>query len=73
MRRFLGAGAVLLMFASSVMAGERYIKVWNPPEARGAGQHAAPLRRRSMPRAASPRPIRFHTRRHAVPLPKLTA
>lgn len=73
MRRFLGAGAILLTFASSVMAGGRYIEVWNPPEARGGVQHAAPLRSRSMHRPASPRPARFHTRRHATPLPTVVA
>ncbi len=34
MFRLVGAGAVLLMVASTVSAGERYVEIWNPPEAR---------------------------------------
>jgi hypothetical protein len=34
MLRFMGAGALLLVMASTVSAGERYIEIWNPPEAR---------------------------------------
>ncbi|MDR6392101.1 hypothetical protein AB3X82_16465 [Paraburkholderia phenoliruptrix] len=34
MFRLVGAGAVLLMIASTVSAGERYVEIWNPPEAR---------------------------------------
>jgi hypothetical protein len=34
MLRFLGAGVFLLAVASSVSAGERYVEIWNPPEAR---------------------------------------
>ncbi len=73
MLRFLGAGAILLTLTSSVLAGERYIEVWNPPEARGGMQHAAPLHRRSMHRPASPHAVRFHARRRAAPLPKAIA
>lgn len=76
MRRLLRAGAMLLTFASSVMAGERYIEVSNPPEARGAARQAAPLRTismRSMSRHASPRPGRFHPRQSAAALPKLAS
>jgi hypothetical protein len=34
MLRFFGAGVLLLTIASSVTAGERYVEIWNPPEAR---------------------------------------
>jgi hypothetical protein len=34
MLRFFGAGVFLLTIASSVLAGERYVEIWNPPEAR---------------------------------------
>jgi hypothetical protein len=34
MLRFFSAGVLLLTIASSVSAGERYIEIWNPPEAR---------------------------------------
>ncbi|MGF6573880.1 hypothetical protein SAMN05443245_6406 [Paraburkholderia fungorum] len=34
MLRVFGAGVLLLTIASSVSAGERYVEIWNPPEAR---------------------------------------
>jgi hypothetical protein len=34
MLRFFSAGVFLLTIASSVSAGERYVEIWNPPEAR---------------------------------------
>lgn len=34
MLRFLGAGAILLATASTGLAGEHYVEIWNPPEAR---------------------------------------
>lgn len=34
MLRFFSAGVILLTVASSVFAGERYVEIWNPPEAR---------------------------------------
>ena len=34
MLRFFGAGVFLLTIASSVLAGERYVEICNPPEAR---------------------------------------
>jgi hypothetical protein len=34
MLRFFGAGVFLLTIASSVAAAERYVEIWNPPEAR---------------------------------------
>jgi hypothetical protein len=34
MLRFLSAGAVLLAVASTAVAGQHYVEVWNPPEAR---------------------------------------
>ena len=34
MLRFLGAGAMLLAMASTGLAGEHYVEIWNPPEAR---------------------------------------
>jgi hypothetical protein len=51
MRKLLGCGLMALTFASSSWAAERYVEVWNPPEARqpartpaartGADAHAA--------------------------------
>ncbi|WP_341317623.1 hypothetical protein WN982_40900 [Paraburkholderia sp. IMGN_8] len=34
MFRFLGVGAILLAAASTGVAGEHYVEIWNPPEAR---------------------------------------
>ena len=34
MFRLMGAGAILLAVASTGVAGEHYLEVWNPPEAR---------------------------------------
>ncbi|WP_322107114.1 hypothetical protein [Paraburkholderia sp. J41] len=38
--RFFITGAVLCVLASTALAGEHYIEVWNPPEARTPGVHA---------------------------------
>ncbi len=35
MFRFLSVGAMLLAVASTGIAGEHYVEIWNPPEARG--------------------------------------
>lgn len=35
MFRFVGAGAILLVVASTVSAAAHYTETWNPPEARG--------------------------------------
>jgi hypothetical protein len=55
MLQFLSAGVLLLTIASTVSAGERYVEIWNPPEARmgaAAGKcvpktHGAVVSRRS--------------------------
>ena len=33
--KLVGCGLLLLVCTSSAFAGERYIEIWNPPEARG--------------------------------------
>jgi hypothetical protein len=38
--RFFITGAVLCVLASTALAGEHYIEIWNPPEARTPGVHA---------------------------------
>lgn len=38
--RFFITGAVLCVLASTAIAGEHYIEIWNPPEARTPGVHA---------------------------------
>lgn len=73
MRRYLGVGLILLAFASSVMADEHYIEVWNPPEARGVRQHPGSSHKRSTHRHAPAHPIRYRTHTRTVPLPQTTA
>jgi len=36
--RFVGRGLLLMGLASSACAGERYVEVWNPPEAQNGMQ-----------------------------------
>ena len=36
--RFVGCGLLLMGLASSACAGERYVEVWNPPEAQNGMQ-----------------------------------
>lgn len=38
--RFIMTGTVLCVLASTALAGEHYIEIWNPPEARTPGMHA---------------------------------
>jgi hypothetical protein len=33
--KLVGCGLILLACTSSALAGERYVEIWNPPEARG--------------------------------------
>lgn len=73
MLRLFGAGTILLTLASAVSAGERYIEVWNPPEARGALQHTTSSHKQATRSHASARPVRFHARRAPAPLPKMVA
>ncbi len=39
--RLIGCGLLALTFASSGGAAERYVEMWNPPEARPSGAQAA--------------------------------
>ena len=38
--RFILTGSLLCALASTALAGEHYIEIWNPPEARTPGAHA---------------------------------
>lgn len=64
-------GLILTTFASAALAGERYIEVWNPPEARGDGSLAkraevpAPRHKGTRRSPASLRSASVHTR-HAL-------
>ncbi|CAG9230945.1 conserved exported hypothetical protein [Paraburkholderia tropica] len=39
--RFILTGSLLCALASTALAGEHYIEIWNPPEARTPGAHPA--------------------------------
>ena len=39
--RFFITGTLLGVLASTALAGEHYIEIWNPPEARTPGVHAS--------------------------------
>jgi hypothetical protein len=74
MLRFLSAGAVLLAVASTAAAGQHYVEVWNPPEAR-IGQ---PAGKSSKPKAGKTALLsrgvgKVATRRIADPLAKASA
>lgn len=73
MLRFLGAGSILLAVASAASAGERYIEVWNPPEARATSTHAAPLHKPLSRRRPVRQAVRFRARQIVAPVPKLVA
>jgi hypothetical protein len=73
MLRFLGAGAILLAVTSAASAGERYIEVWNPPEARATAPHAAPLHKHLSRRHAAHQAVKFRARQIAAAVPKLVA
>jgi hypothetical protein len=38
--RFIMTGILLCVLASTASAGEHYVEIWNPPEARTPGMHA---------------------------------
>lgn len=38
--RFIMTGILLCVLASTASAGEHYVEIWNPPEARTPGIHA---------------------------------
>jgi hypothetical protein len=61
----VGCGLLFLVCTSSAFAGERYIEIWNPPEARGGlhrgtGAPNSPKRRQHVPHLVK-------TRAHRVP------
>jgi hypothetical protein len=69
--RQAGCGLLLLVFTSMAFAGERYIEVWNPPEAQG-GVHQSrnasqPLKQRHTLAHAG----RTRVRHIPAPVPKL--
>jgi hypothetical protein len=75
MLRFFGAGVLLLTIASSVTAGERYVEIWNPPEA-GVGASIGKCPSKSHASASTSVSVSRHSaarvvpRRIADPLPR---
>ncbi|EIF31639.1 hypothetical protein BCh11DRAFT_07169 [Burkholderia sp. Ch1-1] len=73
MLRFLGLGALLLTVVSTVSAGERYVEVWNPPEARADAPPAKLSHKQSIHRHSASRTVKYHARSARAPAPKLIA
>ncbi|RDK01719.1 hypothetical protein DLM46_15230 [Paraburkholderia lacunae] len=64
--KLVGCGLLLLACTSSAFAGERYIEIWNPPEARGgllqgAGAPKSPAHKRRVPHLVKARAHRMPT------------
>ncbi|CAG9244088.1 conserved exported hypothetical protein [Paraburkholderia unamae] len=47
--RFFITGTLLCVLASTALAGEHYIEIWNPPEARSPGAHANTTAKKAQP------------------------
>ncbi|RKR46203.1 MULTISPECIES: hypothetical protein [unclassified Paraburkholderia] len=74
MFRFLGLGIMLCAAASTAMAGEHYVEVWNPPEARVGKPHCAVVARRPVAsRHIVPHAMKARTRTAPAPVGRLVA
>ena len=80
MLRLMAASAMLLMFASGAQAGERYVEIWNPPEARLTAPTSAALahrqpgaRKTAKPKLSANGATKPATRRVADPVPRMSA
>lgn len=74
MFRFLGLGIMLCAAASTAMAGEHYVEVWNPPEARVGKPHCAVVARRPVAsRHVVPHAMKARTRTVPAPVGRLVA
>lgn len=77
MFRIFGLGAMLLTVASTGIAGEHYVEIWNPPEARASMPHrTAGARKAAAGRHVGPHAVAVHARRSPVApaaVPKLAA
>lgn len=71
MFRLLTSGALLLAVASAASASERYIEVWNPPEARGGVLHVKRSHKQPVHRHLAPRTVKFRARQAPMPMPKV--
>ncbi|WP_233867394.1 hypothetical protein [Paraburkholderia adhaesiva] len=47
--RFITTGILLCVVAAPVIAGERYVEIWNPPEARTPGVHSPQAGKKARP------------------------
>lgn len=70
--RFVGCGLLLLAFASPAFAGDHYVEIWNPPEARG-GLHDRPAERKPVKHkhVAGSRNVDARAHRQAPPVTRL--
>ncbi|ASV99786.1 hypothetical protein CJU94_17560 [Paraburkholderia aromaticivorans] len=72
MFRFFGLGAMLFAVASTGVAGEHYVEIWNPPEARtGMPPRASAVRRPAAGKRVGARAVTVHARRAPAPVAKL--
>ncbi|WP_245637147.1 hypothetical protein [Burkholderia singularis] len=73
--KLVGYGLLLFTFTSSTFAGEHYVEIWNPPEARAGVTHhepaapAAPAAQKPAVKRkrAAPHVVDAHIRRPSVP------
>lgn len=74
MFRFFGLGAMLFAVASTGVAGEHYVEIWNPPEARASMPHRSTAARKQAPgKRVGPHAVTVHARRAPVPVARLAA
>jgi hypothetical protein len=74
MFRFLSLGTMLFAVASTGMAGEHYVEIWNPPEARASMPHrAVAARRPASGRHSISHAVTVHAQRAPAPVAKLAA
>jgi hypothetical protein len=55
--RFIMSGILLCALASTAMAGERYVEIWNPPEARTPGMQSPQTGKKTRSRHGSRRKV----------------
>lgn len=73
MLQFISAGVLLLTIASSVSAGERYVEIWNPPEARIGATSGKGAPKTHSPVASRRNAAKVGPRRVADPLARSAA
>ncbi|WP_168793303.1 hypothetical protein [Paraburkholderia aromaticivorans] len=74
MFRFLGLGTMLFAAASTAMAGQHYVEVWNPPEAQAGKPHCAVVAcRPAGSRHIVPHAVKARARPAPAPVARLVA